>query len=124
MTKVKIPKHMRKCKECPYKLGLIKGVTSPCPDCIASGEKNDPFRNKIKSEVSEMANMQFSRTQKCCLLCKHWNGAIGSTTIGIVRGGMLFTADNSEKHSCFKKGSGIETLATYTCQYFKQRYED
>ncbi|MBQ9807812.1 MAG: hypothetical protein IJM55_02980 [Ruminococcus sp.] len=71
-----------------------------------------------------MANMQFSRTQKCCLLCKHWNGAIGSTTIGIVRGGMLFTADNSEKHSCFKKGSGIETLATYTCQYFKQRYED
>ena len=54
--------------------------------------------------------MQFLRTQKCCLLCKHWNGAIGSTTIGIVRGGMLFTADNSEKHSCFKKGSGIETL--------------
>ncbi|SFX40640.1 hypothetical protein SAMN04487832_10545 [Ruminococcus sp. XPD3002] len=48
MTKVKIPKHMRKCKECPYKLGMIKCVTSPCPDCIASGEKTDPFRNITK----------------------------------------------------------------------------
>jgi len=71
-----------------------------------------------------MANMQFTRTQKCCLLCKYWNGSIGSTTINIVRGGMAFTADNSERHYCFKKGSGIETFPTSTCQYFKQRYED
>jgi len=71
-----------------------------------------------------MAIMQLSRSQKCCLLCKYWNGAIGSTTIKIVRGGMAFTADNSERHFCFKKGSGIETFPTATCQYFKQRYED
>ena len=51
MTKVKIPKHMRKCKECPYKLGLIKCVTSPCPDCIASGEKTNPFGSIIKKGV-------------------------------------------------------------------------
>ena len=48
MSKVKIPKHMSKCKECPYKLGLIKCVKSPCPDCIASGEKTDPFKSMIK----------------------------------------------------------------------------
>ena len=48
MPKVKIPKHMNKCKECPYKLGLIKCVKSPCPDCIASGEKTDPFKSMIK----------------------------------------------------------------------------
>jgi len=48
MTKLKIPKHMSKCKECPYKIGLIKCVKNPCPDCIASGEKTDPFKSMIK----------------------------------------------------------------------------
>ena len=71
-----------------------------------------------------MANILVNRSQRCCLLCKHWNGAIGSTTINIVRGGMAFTADKNEKHYCFKKGSGIETIGVTSCPHFKQRYED
>ena len=45
MTKVKIPKYMPKCKDCPYKLGVVKCVVSPCIDCIASGSKVHPFKD-------------------------------------------------------------------------------
>ena len=27
------------CAECPYKLGLIKTLVNPCPQCIANGYK-------------------------------------------------------------------------------------
>lgn len=34
---------MLKCLKCPYKLGLIKCVTSPCAECKASKIKKPPF---------------------------------------------------------------------------------
>lgn len=56
---------------------------------------------------------------KLCVLCKQWNGAIGSTTIEPKLGGQ-FLYDHSEKETCFKKC--IQTNAWGTCQYFELRY--
>ncbi len=33
----------RKCRTCPYYLGQIRCVVSPCRACIASGRKTHPF---------------------------------------------------------------------------------
>lgn len=43
--------NMKKCKACPYHLGLIKCPISPCPQCMTSGSKKHPFPDEIiKSE--------------------------------------------------------------------------
>lgn len=34
---------MLKCLKCPYKLGLIKCTSNPCPECKASKSKKHPF---------------------------------------------------------------------------------
>ncbi len=71
-----------------------------------------------------MGKEQIIRNARRCVLCRYWNGALGSTTIQILMGGEAFTYDNSEKHFCFKKGRGIETIAKQECPYFRPRYED
>lgn len=42
------------------------------------------------------------KTDRKCVLCKHWNGAVGSTTIQPKLGGQ-FIYEHDEKQSCFKK---------------------
>ncbi len=37
------PFELKKCKTCPYKLGLIKCIKSPCPECLLSKRKTHPF---------------------------------------------------------------------------------
>jgi len=37
---------MKKCLTCPYKLGIIKCKISPCPQCIESNRKTNPFSEK------------------------------------------------------------------------------
>lgn len=32
-----------KCKRCPYYLGTVKCIRHPCPQCIKSGSKENPF---------------------------------------------------------------------------------
>ena len=71
-----------------------------------------------------MSKAQIGRNERRCVLCRYWNGAIGSTTIQILMGGNVFTYENTERHFCFKKGKGIETIAIQECPYFRQRYED
>jgi pyruvate formate-lyase activating enzyme-like uncharacterized protein len=53
---MKIPKTPKPCKQCPYKKGLVKFVTNPCPECIANGyntyyetlsKVNNPFAETI-----------------------------------------------------------------------------
>lgn len=34
---------LKKCKSCPYHLGLIKCVKSPCPECRLSKSSRRPF---------------------------------------------------------------------------------
>lgn len=70
-----------------------------------------------------MGKTTIIRNQKRCVLCRYWNGAIGSTTIQVLIGGNAFSFDNTEKHSCFKKGRGIQTTAIQECPYFIPRYE-
>lgn len=71
-----------------------------------------------------MGVITLNRNQKICALCKYWNGVIGSTTIQIVPGGMMFRLDNNEKQSCFKPGRGMAMSALQTCPYFRPRYDD
>ncbi len=71
-----------------------------------------------------MSKAQIVRNEHRSVLCRYWNGAIGSTTIQVLVGGNVFTYDNTEKHLCFKIGIGIETVAIKECPYFRQRYED
>ncbi|MDD7185813.1 MAG: hypothetical protein SPE43_03980 [Ruminococcus sp.] len=71
-----------------------------------------------------MGKMTFNREQKCCAFCRYWNGAIGSTTIEILLGGNTFQFDSNEKHSCFKKGRGMQMTALQKCSYFMPRYEN
>ena len=39
--------HYKKCKVCPYYLGIIKCIVSPCPKCIASKRSTPPFPEPI-----------------------------------------------------------------------------
>lgn len=71
-----------------------------------------------------MSKFTLTRGQKRCVFCRYWNGAIGSTTIEILPGGNAFQFDSNEKHSCFKKGRGMQMTALQECPYFKERYED
>lgn len=36
-----------KCRKCPYKLGVIKCIKTPCPECRSSGGKIHPFSEPI-----------------------------------------------------------------------------
>ena len=74
--------------------------------------------------ILNMGKMTFNREQKCCAFCGYWNGAIGSTTIEILLGGNTFQFDSNEKHSCFKKGRGMQMAALQKCSYFMPRYEN
>ena len=67
--------------------------------------------------------MNASRNQKFCVLCRYWNGTIGSLTIDVCVGAHSFQYDRNEIHSCFKQGRGMKTSAIQSCQYFLPRYE-
>jgi len=40
----------KKCKECPYHLGLIKCISDPCPSCRKRKDKSNPFPKPIIKE--------------------------------------------------------------------------
>ncbi len=50
---------MLKCLKCPYKLGLIKCMTDPCPECKASKSKKPPFPEAEIKEDNNAANTKF-----------------------------------------------------------------
>lgn len=56
---------------------------------------------------------------KKCVLCKYWNGAVGSTTIK-PKLGQQFEYDHDEKQSCFQKNT--VTPAWNGCPKFEPRY--
>lgn len=39
-----------KCLKCPYYLGQIQCIVSPCRECVLSGRKSHPFEN-FQSEI-------------------------------------------------------------------------
>ena len=42
-----------KCLKCPYYLGKIKCIVSPCEECILSGRKTHPFEQFKSERISE-----------------------------------------------------------------------
>ncbi len=62
-----------------------------------------------------------NKTSRKCALCKHWNGAIGSTTITSKNNGMAFSFDHNEKQQCFKKSISMPSWST--CASFEARYK-
>lgn len=52
-NKLKMKGHMPKCRDCPYNLGKIKCIVSPCPQCIENKSKKHPFP---EAEIKEIKN--------------------------------------------------------------------
>lgn len=66
-----------------------------------------------------MSKTLINKSVRKCVLCKHWNGSIGSTTIQPKMGGN-YTYEYDEKQSCFKKN--VVMPAWSTCPNFESRY--
>ena len=67
-----------------------------------------------------MAKTNINRDQRKCVLCRYWNGAIGSNTIW-----WEYVHFRQQKmHSCFKKGRGMQMTALQECSYCLPRYSD
>ncbi len=67
-----------------------------------------------------MAKGMFRKTDKKCVMCIHWNGAIGSTTIKPMLGGN-FQAELTEKQVCYQRAG--QTTAIFSCAKFESRYK-
>lgn len=67
-----------------------------------------------------MGKSAIRKTDRKCVLCKYWNGAIGSTTITPKMGGN-FEYEHNEKQQCFKKC--IQMPSWGTCGKFEARYK-
>ena len=98
----------KECKKFPVKIKKQKSSTiiSPCQNCIELGKAvpQPQVQTEIKYQaVNDMGKAQIGRNERRCVLCRYWNGAIGSTTIQVLVGGNVFTYENTEKHFCFKK---------------------
>ena len=52
-------KLMLKCLKCPYKLGLVKCIKSPCPECKANKSKKHPFPEAEIKEEKNATNTKF-----------------------------------------------------------------
>ena len=66
-----------------------------------------------------MGKVMLSKTIKQCALCKHWNGAMGSTTIKPYPSG-FFQVESTENQMCYERCR--QTKANYTCSKFEPRY--
>lgn len=67
-----------------------------------------------------MENDLANKNARKCALCRHWNGAMGSTTIKPVYGGN-FQFDHNEKQTCFKKSVIMPSWSN--CPNFTPRYK-
>ena len=67
-----------------------------------------------------MSKSAIRKNDRKCVLCRHWNGAIGSTTIIPKKGGN-FEYEHNEKQQCFKKC--IQMPSWGTGSYFEARYK-
>ena len=53
---------LKKCFSCPYHIGTIKCVKSPCPECLASKSKKHPF---VEPEIKNEKNI-LNKDEKGC----------------------------------------------------------
>ncbi len=49
--------YAEKCKMCPYKLGIVKCIVSPCPKCMVSKKRTNPFSKKEEKNNSVISNL-------------------------------------------------------------------
>lgn len=84
---------------------------------------NSIYHNKnlkfMESEVGKVSKMTIRKTDRKCVLCRYWNGAMGSTTIQPKMGG-IFQYEGNEKQQCFKKCVSMPSWST--CRDFEPRY--
>lgn len=48
----------KKCKTCPYALGTIKCVISPCRECILNRRKTNPFNVPVEEKHTRSGGTQ------------------------------------------------------------------
>ena len=56
-----------KCKTCPYHLGIIKCVKSPCIECELHNRKTHPFQNKDKIIICTKCGSKIIKDGKCAV---------------------------------------------------------
>lgn len=66
-----------------------------------------------------MSKSLIRRDARKCVLCRHWNGATGSTTIQ-PKFANMFEYEHNEKQQCYKKCTAVP--AWNTCTKFEPRY--
>ena len=56
-----------KCKSCPYRLGWIKCVKSPCIECELHKRKTHPFQNSDKIQICGKCGSRIIIDGKCAV---------------------------------------------------------
>ena len=76
----------------------------PCSEYIAAADNSQEYR-KYRSipdgKVRNMAKYTLLKTAKKCVLCRHWNGAMGSTMIQM-KTKDYFQVEMTDKQTCYQ----------------------
>ncbi len=54
-----------KCKTCPYQLGMIKCVVSPCTSCMDNKSKTHPFSSLTAMKICSKCGSDHEKSGKC-----------------------------------------------------------
>ena len=77
------------------------------------------YRSIPDGKVRNMAKYTLLKTAKKCVLCRHWNGAMGSTMIQM-KTKDYFQVEMTEKQTCYQ--TARTTQALNSCSKFEPRY--
>lgn len=95
---------------------------TPYSEYIAAADHSQEYR-KYRSipdgKVRNMAKYTLLKTAKKCVLCRHWNGAMGSTMIQM-KTKDYFQVEMTEKQTCYQ--TARMTQALNSCSKFEPRY--
>ena len=94
----------------------------PYSEYIAAADDLQEYRKHRSipdGKVRNMAKYTLLKTAKKCVLCRHWNGAMGSTMIQM-KTKDYFQVEMTEKQTCYQ--TARTTQALNSCSKFEPRY--
>ena len=96
----------------------------PYSEYIAAADDLQEYRKHRSipdGKVRNMAKYTLLKTAKKCVLCRHWNGAMGSTMIQM-KTKDYFQVEMTEKQTCYR--TARTTQALNSCSKFEPRYKE
>ena len=84
-----------------------------------NSQEYQKHRSIPDGKVRNMAKYTLLKTAKKCVLCRHWNGAMGSTMIQM-KTKDYFQVEMTEKQTCYQ--TARTTQALNSCSKFEPRY--